>query len=1220
MFIKQVIVNGFRSYKDETFVDPFDKQHNIVIGRNGTGKSNFFDAIQFVLLTSRFSNLRQDERQALLYEGSGKHVMSAFVEIVFDNADGRLVMDSTEVTLRRTIGIKKDEFFVNQKHITKNDVYRLLESAGFSKSNPYYIVQQGKVNSLAMMRDKDRLELLKEVAGTNVYEERRLESIGILHDTNNKHEKIQSVLDYIQERLNELEGEKEELQAYEKLDREKRALEYSFHKLEMDLDKEELERMEEERLVAALKHTEMQKSKKGNVEEMKSVQVKMKELVQSEKWRREDIVKIEGEEKELRKNVFKVNLEMKELKVQYEMEKVSVLENKKELDKVEEKIEKVKEDIRIVVEEELNRMEEEKRKCDGDLHLYQSKAEVLVAKQSRKTQFKSQNERDAYLEKEIQQVNTLIKEKSNDLMDLKTSLQKMNHDVNMEKRLVQDGDQSKNAIRDKVKTLSESIQRLKSKRNDLAEERKDLWRIESQHAKQVQVAKEQVRMGQDALYKTMSYDVRRGLQAVKTMNVDGVYGPLIELVKPVDDRFCTAMDEAAGGALFHVVVDTDATAAALMKELGDKKLGRVTFLPLNRLQVSNVSYPKNDDVLPLIDKLEYDSVIEKAVKSAFGKKLLCRDLNTCTQYAASANMDCLTLDGDVVHRRGGLNGGYKDPSKSRTRSMELVRHAKETLEKETQDANKAKEAAESMDQAISNILSQLQKLELDQNSATEMLQQISSSQEASRVTIRKTNALMDVKNKLAASTEIEMEELKSKVVLLQDEMNTSIHDALTADETEDLHAYFEKIGELEKSTATLQNQIEKFESKRNSLESLLNDNLELRRAELVAQLEKVACTGVESQDNAAALTKKAIDSKELDLEQATQLLDQNSSFLQAEIEAVDKITAELELHHTRLEKLKLEAQEHDEKLLSESHASEKILNRRSRLLEKREETMRSIRELGTLPMTEVSSFESLSLKAVKKKLHSCTKQLQKYNHVNKKALDQYVSFNEQRTTLIERLKEVNMGKDSIEELIDVLDKRKDEAILRTFKGVSHHFQEVFSELVPDGTGRMLIVRSDGEDSTSEKQATYETFVGVQIKVSFRGEGEAYLMQQLSGGQKALVALAFIFAIQRCDPAPFYLFDEIDQALDATHRTAVAALIHRQAHANDNPAQFITSTFRPELVEVADKFYGIGHQNKISDIHVMTKSESMDFIDELMAEEEGVVRVSKKRSKRNQAPP
>lgn len=136
-----------------------------------------------------------------------------------------------------------------------------------------------------------------------------------------------------------------------------------------------------------------------------------------------------------------------------------------------------------------------------------------------------------------------------------------------------------------------------------------------------------------------------------------------------------------------------------------------------------------------------------------------------------------------------------------------------------------------------------------------------------------------------------------------------------------------------------------------------------------------------------------------------------------------------------------------------------------------------------------------------------------------------------------------------------------------------------------------------------------TFRGVQVRVSFSGAGQTFEMKQLSGGQKALVALALIFAIQRCDPAPFYLFDEIDQALDANYRAAVAHLIAKQASDPDNPAQFITTTFRPEMVDVAAKHYGIALVNKASNIYPLTKGDAQNFVTNMMLEEEKVGEVT-----------
>jgi structural maintenance of chromosome 3 (chondroitin sulfate proteoglycan 6) len=158
--------------------------------------------------------------------------MSAYVEVIFDNSDERFPTGKPELILRRTIGLKKDEYTLDHRNATKADVMNLLESAGFSRSNPYYIVPQGRVTTLTNMKDSERLVLLKEVAGTQVYEARRAESLKIMNETNNKRTKIDELLDYINERLDELEEEKDELRNYQEQDRERRCLEYTIYSRE----------------------------------------------------------------------------------------------------------------------------------------------------------------------------------------------------------------------------------------------------------------------------------------------------------------------------------------------------------------------------------------------------------------------------------------------------------------------------------------------------------------------------------------------------------------------------------------------------------------------------------------------------------------------------------------------------------------------------------------------------------------------------------------------------------------------------------------------------------------------------------------------------------------------------------------------------------------------------------------------------------------------------
>lgn len=211
--------------------------------------------------------------------------------------------------------------------------------------------------------------------------------------------------------------------------------------------------------------------------------------------------------------------------------------------------------------------------------------------------------------------------------------------------------------------------------------------------------------------------------------------------------------------------------------------------------------------------------------------------------------------------------------------------------------------------------------------------------------------------------------------------------------------------------------------------------------------------------------------------------------------------------------------------------------------------------------------------------------------------------------------ELDKSRKAIENLIDVLDQRKDEAIARTFRQVAQAFKEVFQQLVPVGQGRLIINRKsdrdvrgndsdiddDEEETQARKGSKVAEYTGVSIAVSFNSKhDEQQKIGQLSGGQKSLCALALIFAIQKCDPAPFYLFDEIDANLDAQYRTAVAEMLKKlsgQGGKNkDSGGQFICTTFRPEMVLVADRCYGVSYSNKTSSIDVVGREQALDFVE------------------------
>jgi structural maintenance of chromosome 3 (chondroitin sulfate proteoglycan 6) len=407
MYIKAVTIHGFKSYKDPTTIE-LSAACNVVVGRNGAGKSNFFAAIRFVL-GDIFTNLRPEERQALLHEGAGLAVMSAFVEVVFDNSDNRFPIDREEVVLRRSIGLKKDEYFLDKKHVTKSDVGNLLESAGFSKSNPYYIVQQGKITSLTLMKDPDRLELLKEVAGCKVYDERRQESERIMKDTESRREKVVEVVTYIEDRLRELEDEKEELREFQSLDREKRALEYTIYDQELKAARTKLQRLEVEKVELAEQLKGLHDRSSHRDSKTQDLEVQLKAVIVEEQASTKEKRALATDTKAVVKNRTRLELDLQESAEQQRVDAVQKATLQKELEEVSADIaatEIALQDIQPRYESELDTENQVKEKlADAERELHE-----LYSKQGRHEQFGSKDDRDKWLKQEIKQMRSSLKD------------------------------------------------------------------------------------------------------------------------------------------------------------------------------------------------------------------------------------------------------------------------------------------------------------------------------------------------------------------------------------------------------------------------------------------------------------------------------------------------------------------------------------------------------------------------------------------------------------------------------------------------------------------------------------------------------------------------------------------------------------------------------------------------------------------------------------------
>jgi len=721
--------------------------------------------------------------RALVYPPSISNLVA--VEIVFDNSDNRFPTGHDEVVLRRTIGLKKDEYSLDRKSSSKADVMNLLESAGFSKSNPYYIVPQGRITALTNAKDHERLALLKEVAGTKVYEQRRAESLRIMAETDSKRTKINELLEYIESRLAELEEEKEELKEFQEKDKERRCLEYALYQRELEDVGEALLEIEEDRK-AEVHGANVRREKFGEREKEiqdleRSVTEKSHELQTLAQTKKDT----QAELTDFVRSRTEIECIIEDLKAagQNTSGKRQTLEE--ELDGIQRKIaEKELALATILPEYEEARAKEasEKRRLDEA----SAQLAALFAKQGRASRFRTKAERDTFLRNEIESMKAYKKKQAAalvagraEIVSLTKSSAEIDTQITAVQEKIDDG-------RKRVKELSDEVASKRESLKELTEKRKDLWREDTKLDSLVSRSADELRTAERSLAGMMDKDTGQGLRAVdgiaERYNIPGVYGPLYRLFEVSDPKFNSAVELTAGNSLFHVVVDTDETASKVLDIMLKEQQGRVTFMPLNRLKPKNPPMPSGPDAEPLLSKLNYDPKFEKAFSQVFGKTCVCRDLNIAAAYVKSHGINTITLDGDKVDRKGALTGGYHDIRRSRIEGIKNVTAWREKYEAESAKSKTVKEDISKVEQEITQMNGRIVVLNGSMNQVREARERLMD--EGTSLTKAKER----LRERLAAvqadveELEVEVEGVDGKVKALEVELTTPLSRGITREE------------------------------------------------------------------------------------------------------------------------------------------------------------------------------------------------------------------------------------------------------------------------------------------------------------------------------------------------------------------------------------------------------------------------------------------------------
>ena len=639
-------------------------------------------------------------------------------------------------------------------------------------------------------------------------------------------------------------------------------------------------------------------------------------------------------------------------------------------------------------------------------------------------------------------------------------------------------------------------------------ESRELWREDAKLDSVMHNAQSELRHAEQELSHTMDQNTSRGLAAVRDIKrqhkLDGCFGTLAELME-VNERYRRAVEVTAGNSLFHYVVDNDETATKVIEILQSRRLGRITFIPLNRVRPKTSNSPKADDAIPMLEKIQFDPMYEKAFQQVFGQTVICPNLAIAGQYARSHGVNGVTMEGDRSDKKGAFTGGSLDTRSSRLQAVRNVSKWRDEYDAHKARSVEIKRTLERKDQEITQAVGSVQKIEQkrmqQENSYGPMRQEVRGKESS----LDNKKDTLDKKRRAMTNIETNFKALTDQQNAHEAEIASEFKKALTRDEETQLENLNSTAQDLRRQLSEASTSRSELESRKNILEIELRENLRPRLDQLKSQ----------EFDNQESGSWGNLKQSQQDLKRINKAVEEVSRKLQetdSSIESATSNISDLNQHHAEI----LASQSEIAKAIEKAQKRmEKSIQKRRILTKQAAEVVIKIRDLGILPHGALEKYEKTKSDAVVKRLHKVNEALKKYGHVNKKAFEQYNNFTNQRDTLEKRRAELTEGQASIEELITVLDQRKDEAIERTFKQVSREFANVFEKLVPAGRGRLVIQRKadkraleeEEEESDDERRESVENYTGVGISVSFNSKhDDQQRIQQLSGGQKSTFIL------------------------------------------------------------------------------------------------------------------
>lgn len=1165
MYLKRLELQGFKSFADKTILELMPGI-TTVIGPNGSGKSNISDAIRWVLGEQSMKSLRGTKSMDIIFAGTQNRKSLGFAEasLVFDNSDGALPIEYTEVTVTRKIYRSGETgYFINKVPCRLKDVLELFMDTGIGKDG-YSIIGQGKIDEILSNKSEDRRHIFEEAAGIVKYRTRKQESEKKLEHTKLNLLRINDILTEIEGNLEPLQIQADKAKKYLNLREELKSIEIGLFVYNIEKYKQELEKVVQDIDVMQTQCND----EEGRLERIKILKEELKSSIDEITETIENMSNIGFESQ---KQIEQLNSDINVAKTRIANNNENNDRYLKEIYEQNAKIQELKEEIEQK-EAKKDNLKQNKEKFEKELNEKQEELDKLTEKLSSK-------------ELEIEGYKHTVEENTDKKYELQSEINAQNINYqNFEKRQAQIRQEMQSTISELDSTrlnkedIAKQFNEIENKKNkaqnslsEVAKQREDANQKIKSFESNINILSSEMRIKESRLKFLIETEKEKEgyIKSVKSLLKDcenikelgkGMNGVLANIIE-VPDELQTAIEMCLGASLQNIVTETETDAKRLVEHLRKNNLGRASFLPISSVKGRKLDKIKGNEggvVGIASDLVKYNKKYEQIILNLLGRTVIVDNMDIAIRVAKQNDYTfrIVTTEGDLINPSGAITGGSvaKKTVNILGRSKEIEKLEKEVnelkvkIKKLEDEKQEYEESIEGILELSANLEKELQ--EIDITYATEKQKVISINENIEKLEkrlnrLKEEQANLEKQKEEAVSTKGDLQVEINKIVEQNGELSKIINEF--AELNKDDQKY---IDDLNFDITNLKISVSSFDESEASIQEI---------QERINQELENAHTSIENKNAQIEQIKK--DNEELE------------KSIQDTLQKIEEVKESVNSSSSKIEELKKERAQKSEKLSKQEDeitVKFKVIEdlkgqlvkldvKKTKIDEDINGVINKMWEEYELTPNNAEQYQKPENVALtQKRVNNLRTEIRELGSVNINAIEEYKNLKDRYDFMSEQRLDLENTMSKLRKVISDMTQIMKEQFKEKFKVINKNFGEVFAELFGGGKAELTL---EDEENILE--------CGIEITVQPPGK-KLQNMMLLSGGEKAFTAIALLFAILKINPAPFCVLDEIEAALDDVNVFRYADYLKKFTE----HTQFLVITHRKGTMEAADSVYGV----------------------------------------------